>query len=107
MRATTSRGSGKSSAIGFTVGMRSVNVSMPTIFITTPPHAMNEQRRRLYHAVATHSNVQVAEKGPDARRRERQRSRWALFSDLRLVHDEAAVDAQCLPRHVAGARPRE
>src|SRR5215467_13667703 len=68
--------------------------------------------------------AQVAQKGPDARRRPpaareayslyveraaggRQRSRWTLFSDLPLVHDEAAVDTQRLPRHITGARPRE
>src|SRR5215471_2398151 len=50
MRATTSRCSGRSSAIGFTVGMRSVNVSMPTIFMAAPPRAVDEQRSKLYHA---------------------------------------------------------
>src|SRR5262249_44376318 len=53
MRATTSRCSGKSRAIGFTAGTRRVNVSTPPIFIAPPPRAVDEQRSKLYHAPAT------------------------------------------------------
>src|SRR5215471_13690089 len=69
MRATTSRCSGRSSAIGFTVGMRSVNVSMPTIFMAAPPRAVDAQRSKLYHAPTGTKSPPVAQKGPDARRR--------------------------------------